>query len=203
MGPGRRRVVPGPARGAAPGARRGGAPRVRLGVRAPAGLLVHRRRQPRRRDPRLPAAHRQGAGHAQMGPGLLAEPRTLQHAGRTGGHAPRVPPPAHPRGQHRPGLAVLAGRPVGEPRVRPRPLSGPGEDAGRRARHARPLHDQRLAQVLHQYRALQGAEGSRLHLPAPRRGRRERLAEPPAELLRRLFRGRPQDVLAADGRNPV
>ena len=77
------------------------------------------------------------------------------------------------------------------------------KDAGRRPRDARPLHDQRLAQVLHEHGPLQGAQGSGLRLHA-RRGHRPRgLAQPPADLLRRLCRRRAQDVLAPDGRVPV
>ena len=50
---------------------------------------------------------------------------------------------------------------------------------------------------------LQGAQGSGLRLHA-RRGHRPRgLAQPPADLLRRLCRRRAQDVLAPDGRVPV
>ena len=77
------------------------------------------------------------------------------------------------------------------------------KDAGRRPRDARPLHDQRLAQVLHEHGPLQGAQGGGLRLHA-RRGHRPRgLAQSPAVVLRRLCRRRPQDVLAPDGRDPL
>ena len=68
-------------------------------------------------------------------------------------------------------------------RYRGLPLSGSGKDAGRCPRDARPLHDQRLAQVLHEYGPLQGTQGSRLRLHACRGHGPRGLAQPSAVLL--------------------
>ena len=134
---------------------------------------------------------------------FLAEQGKIFYPGGPCRHSGRDEAEGNSRGQYSPGLAVLGRRPVGQPRVRGIPLPRSRENAGRRARDARPFYDKRVAQVLHQHRALQGAQGGRLCLYPRRRYRPRGLAGTRAVVLRRLCRGRTQDVLAPDGRDPL
>jgi len=78
---------------------------------------LHRRRQPRRGDLRLPHADGQGIALPEVGAGLLAEPRALQDLGRDRADAGRIPQTSDSSGQHRAGLELLEARLLGQPPV--------------------------------------------------------------------------------------
>jgi alpha-D-xyloside xylohydrolase len=86
--------------------------------RTDGGLLLRRRRLRRSSHRRLSPVDRQGRDAAEVGLRFLAEPRTLQVAGRTGRRRRRIPQAPAAHRQHRAGLVVLAGRRLGFARFR-------------------------------------------------------------------------------------
>ena len=98
---------------------------------------------------RISRAHRQGGDDAALGLRFLAEPPALHDAEGVAGRGGGIPQAQDPARQHRAGLVLLEGRPVGLARVR--------QDAFSRSRrawstklhaHERAVHDLRVAEVL-------------------------------------------------------